>query len=321
MAASVTDSTLLDVAKEPHENEEPMDEETMYRKLLMQAAEMQGLDPNASTPTYHRVKPEPGFCIKTKNGKKEKVFINVCVSFELPAPLDITEGELVKILESDEPNYRVPLSIGEGHAEVDKSGKGCIAYDVLINTSFYEKVQKSDVFKGFLMSVIFEGLENKYQILLDRNWIQLKNRKSLGNLNEHNIRTKSKPRILEMESADGNSPGTGTQEKPRAPLITEVDSPQTVVNASPKPDYTIMREPAEGHPEFLVVEIKLPGVRTTKTLSLDLGEDRVLLHAHPNLYHLDIYLPFSVDAEESGAQFNRDNKILTLTLPVLPLSR
>ncbi|XP_038058926.1 PIH1 domain-containing protein 1-like [Patiria miniata] len=320
MAAPMTDSSLLNLQKEFGENEEAMDEEIMYRKLLMQASEMQGLDPNGPAPTYHKVKPVPGFCIKTKNDKKEKVFINVCTSSELPAPLDITEEELVKILDSDEPNYRVPLSIGEGHAEMDKHGKGCSAYDVLINTSFYEKVQKSNLFKGFLISVILEGLESKYQILLERNWVQLKNRKSLGTLAEHNIRAKSKPRILEMESASGDSLGISAQEKPKASLITEVESPQEAGSTAPEPAYTIMREPVEGHPEFLVVEIKLPGVRTTKTLSLDLGEDRVLLHAHPNRYHLDIYLPFDVDTDESGAQFNKDNKVLTLTLPVLPLS-
>ncbi|XP_033635576.1 PIH1 domain-containing protein 1-like [Asterias rubens] len=318
MAASTADTSLLNVANELGENGDSVDEEALYRKLLMQAAEMQGLNQHGQEPVCHTVKPQPGFCIKTRNESNAKVFINVCKSAELPSPNDITEEELIKILDSSEPDYRVPLSIGEGHAEMDKTGKGCTAYDVMINTDFFEKVQKSNVFKGFLMSVVFEGLENKYNIQLERNWVQLKNRKCLGTLGEHNIRTQSKPRILEVESLNDENQGS-PQDQPKKSLITEVEGMSDRVVA-PEPEYIIMREPPEGHPEFLVIEIKLPGVKTAKTLSLDLGEDRVLLHAHPNLYHMDIYLPFDVNSDEAGAQFNKDNKVLTVTLPVHPFS-
>ena len=49
--------------------------------------------------------------------------------------------------------------------------------------------------------------------------------------------------------------------------------------------------------------------KSAKLLSLDLGEDHIVLHAHPNLYYLDIYLPFIILPEDSGAQFNRDTKV------------
>lgn len=38
----------------------------------------------------------------------------------MPAPADMKESELIKLLDSDElSDYRVPLSIGEPHAEID----------------------------------------------------------------------------------------------------------------------------------------------------------------------------------------------------------
>ena len=48
-----------------------------------------------------------------------------------------------------------------------------------------------------------------------------------------------------------------------------------------------------------------------------MGEDRLVLKtSRPNLFFLDIDLPYLVNNEETGAQFNRQNGMLTITLPV-----
>ncbi|KAK8776540.1 hypothetical protein V5799_030114 [Amblyomma americanum] len=69
------------------------------------------------------IKPEPGFCVKLKDTSTcTKLFINVCHTPELPEPLDIDDEGLIHILESEDPtSYRVPLSLGLPHEEVDKS--------------------------------------------------------------------------------------------------------------------------------------------------------------------------------------------------------
>ena len=44
----------------------------------------------------------------------------------MPVPKDISEEELVRVIESEDPTgYRVPLSLGEPHAELDKSKTEC----------------------------------------------------------------------------------------------------------------------------------------------------------------------------------------------------
>ena len=71
--------------------------------------------------------PKPGHVLKLRNKNEEKVFINICTSEKVPAAKDISDEELVKVLESVDPTqYRVPMSLGEPHVEVDNRGQGVV---------------------------------------------------------------------------------------------------------------------------------------------------------------------------------------------------
>jgi len=287
-------------------------QEASYNEKLLQQfllkpvndAESTGLSPEIPY-LSKQVKPTPGFCLKTKTSNDDKVFINVCHSEELPAPPDISDEELLKITESQDPSrFRVPISLGEPHAEVDHSGKGCSAYDVIVNSEFYKRTQTRPVLKNFLLTLALEGLEQKFNLVLSRDCKILKNKKFLGSAETQNIRQKPKPSITELEN------GSAT----KRPLITELDD--ETGSTAEKPVFKILREPLEGDPQFLIMEIQLPKLITSKVAKLEVGEDRVVFHAHPNLYHLDIDLPYYVDNDEVGAQFNKATKLLTITIPV-----
>ena len=45
----------------------------------------------------------------------------VCCLAQVPAPKDISDEELLRLLEAEDPSgFRIPMSLGEPHAELDK---------------------------------------------------------------------------------------------------------------------------------------------------------------------------------------------------------
>ncbi|XP_049599916.1 PIH1 domain-containing protein 1 [Syngnathus scovelli] len=280
-----TDSTLLNSEMEIEQQED------LYQQLLAQSLEnMQTANPDSKV-----IRPQPGICVKTTSeAGKKKVFVNICQSNLVPPPPEISKEKLLDLLQLEDPSgYRVPMSLGEPHTELDNNSQGCTAYDVVINQEFFQKCQKDSLFQQFVIMVSLEGLENKYNIELSRDWKVLKNRKFLGSVSEQNIRTKSKPVIQELQPQE-NSP-----------------------SEAKRPEFTLVVEPPSGVPEYLIAEINLPGVVSSRALVLDIGEDRLVLTARPSLYFLDIFHPFLVDQETSVAQFNSSTQILTITLPVV----
>jgi hypothetical protein len=101
-----------------------------------------------------------GFCIKTISSEG-KVFINICHSPSIPPPADVTEDELLQMLEEDQTGFRIPMSLGEPHAELDASQcprgtKGC-ALQVLpspgIRTGF--SVRSLEICSSFPQLILF----------------------------------------------------------------------------------------------------------------------------------------------------------------------
>lgn len=282
--AMTTDSSLLNSELELQQQEE------LYQQLLLQTmGKIQSENPDSRV-----IRPQPGMCVKTiLESSKQKVFINICQSNSVPAPPDMSRDELVELLQSEDPSgYRVPMSLGEPHVETDNSSQGCTAYDVVINQDFFQTCQKDPLFQQFIILVSVEGLENKYNLELSRDWKVLKNRKFLGSIGEQNIRTKSRPVIQELQPQE--SPAT-----------------------TKRPEFTLLVEPPAGEAQYLIAEIKLPGIASARSLLLDVGEDRLVLNARPSLFHLDIFHPFLINQESSVAQYNTTTQILTVTMPVV----
>ncbi|XP_056265188.1 PIH1 domain-containing protein 1 [Pseudoliparis swirei] len=278
-----TDSSLLNSELELQQQEE------LYQRLLLQTM---GTMPTEN-PESKVIRPQPGMCVKTlSHPGQQKIFVNICQSNSVPLPPEISREELVELLRSEDPSgYRVPMSLGEPHTELDNNSQGCTAYDVVVNQEFFQKCQEDPLFQQFVILVSLEGLENKYNLELSRDWKVLKNRKFLGSVSEQNIRTKSRPVIQELQE----------------------DSTAT----ARRPEFTLLVEPPAGDPEYLIAEIQLPGVPSARSLVLDVGEDRLALTARPSLFHLDVFHAFLVDQENSVAQYNKSTQVLTVTMPVV----
>ena len=48
------------------------------------------------------------------------------------------------------------------------AGTDCRVFDIIINSSFYETIQERPYMKQFLLTIVLEGLEDKYSIRLSR---------------------------------------------------------------------------------------------------------------------------------------------------------
>jgi PIH1 CS-like domain len=118
---------------------------------------------------------------------------------------------------------------------------------------------------------------------------------------------------------------------PSGPLISEI-CPAQANDLKPRsrvPKYKIRGEPAKGKLLRMVAELNLPDVvifarflllvllilfcqqNSSEELTVDIGEDRILMEAHKSNYKLDVYLPRTVDQDGATAQFNKDSKVNT----------
>ncbi|CAH2239253.1 jg21889 [Pararge aegeria aegeria] len=270
--------------------ENPVEEE--FNKLMAEAVPSQ------------IVKPRPGFCVKTfTKPDNKKMFVNICLTEAIPSPVDISNEELMQILNSEDPSsYRVPMSIGEGRIEQDKSGAPAMAYDVAINPEFFSKIEKDDLFQTFFLTVVFEGLQDKYQFEIDmQRFTILKNRHSIGTLQSHRIQ------IRDVKKCE---------ERRAQPLIEEIQKPAKSLNKK-EFVYRLRREPPTGEIEYLLAEFMVPPSVELKDLNLEIGEDRLVLDSKGLFESVDFFLPCSVDQDVVDAQLNRNKDMLFVKMPII----
>lgn len=71
-------------------------------------------------------------------------------------------------------------------------------------------------------------------------------------------------------------------------------------------------------PRELVIKIELPLLKSAAQANLDIFEKRLMLEStSPAVYKLDLALPYPVDDSEGSAKFDKQNRTLTVTLPVI----
>uniref|UniRef100_A0A1L8DCP9 PIH1 domain-containing protein 1 n=1 Tax=Nyssomyia neivai TaxID=330878 RepID=A0A1L8DCP9_9DIPT len=285
---------------------------------------------------YKIVKPQAGYCMKAfRTENKEKLFINICHTDDIPAPKDISEDELMKILNSNTPNsYKIPMSIGEPRNTKDKTGNDAMVCDIAINSAFFGKIEKMRLFRDFLTALVFEAVDVKYGMPCeDGSWIILKNRKCVGTLSTHRIENRDVKSVVDYYDKAG---GDGKQ------LIEEIDAPPkgkeakqisnkkqqeaklrgnptklAVSQANTKtPSYRIIVEPRKGDTKKVMAEFHMPECVSAKEISLDVGEDRILVEARKRGYLIEGFLDYTLDQDATSAVFDTGRGVLTVTAPI-----
>lgn len=304
------------------------------------------------------VKPLPGFCLKAfKKESKEKFFINLCQTDGIPAPEDITDDQLVAILNDGTPSqFKIPMSISQPRPMKDNSNSECQVCDIAVNCNFFKKVESGGLMRDFLITIVFEGIDSKYGIRLDElNWRVLKNKKFVDKLIAHSVQNRDVKAVYEsyknptpedmqkMRELDGLSTGFGDA-KPKKPLIEEIgpvaikalkndknktsgkdaaayvpDPTKVAISQASckKPDCRLFREPATGRAKMLIGEFYLPECTSVNEITLDVGEDRILLEARKKGYLLDAFVDYTIDSSKVQAKFNTESKMLNVIMPIL----
>lgn len=239
------------------------------------------------------------------------------------------------------------MSITELRLTPDKSGNDAIVCDVAIHPDFFLKIEAVNIFRDFLITIIFEALDDKYNIQVDRDtWIILKNRKCMGTLVKHRVQNRdvkgvyesyqnpskeTKALINELKS-DGPQPkkliteisskSTKVLEKPKStfPKSKTIDSIHTqtllpspkhervVENQTRQPEYRLYRSLKTDSTD-LIGEFFMPEVMMQSEISLDLGRDRLVLEARRSGYLLDSFFPCNIDTEKANAEFDCERHV------------
>ncbi|RZC31916.1 PIH1 domain-containing protein 1, partial [Asbolus verrucosus] len=215
---------------------------------------------------------------------------------------------------SDEPStFRVPMSIGEVRSEKDKKGEEAKVCDVAIHLDFLKKIENIQLFKNFFMTIVFEGLKDKHGVICRDDKIILKNRKAFGTLQMHRIQQREinekmeKTNISLIDEISGNVDSN----KPK-PLIETIASTENVPRI---PEYRLIRRKTQ--PNCLIGEFKFPDIISVKELTLDVGEDRIVIESTSRNYLLDIFVPYVIRQSSCTSTFNKTTKILTVTMPLV----
>ncbi|XP_066064110.1 PIH1 domain-containing protein 1 isoform X1 [Chamaea fasciata] len=278
------------------------EEEAALRRLLLQVSPEREEPPRPGP--ARAVTPQPGLCVKTRAGG-DKVFVNVCHCPEVPPPPPVPPPGLQRLLrEPPGPGgaFRIPMSLGEPHAELDRGGRGCTAYDVVVNSGFFRTLQADPLYLEFFLTVALEGLSEKYGVELElTGWRVLRNRRFLGSISAQNIRPRARPHIQEL-------PG------PPEP-----------------PQFVVVAQPSAQEPKVLQARVHLPQVEGAESLWLGLSEERLLLARPPpggtagdweagppsrQGALLELGLPRPADPARCRARFHRRSQVLTVTMPL-----
>jgi len=114
-------------------------------------------------------------------------------------------------------------------------------------------------------------------------------------------------KIQEINSAASTSfPGS------KNPLIVEINKKERQKEDRKRPEFSLFKNTRANK---FVAKIKLPAVISGREVSLDVGEDRLILSSKN--YNLDIFLPLKLNGAMAKARFIQDEQLLVVETPII----
>lgn len=274
------------------------------------------------------VHPNPGFVVKTTDGK-EKVFINIAMNDLVDRPsYESASGPDGKI----GMNWSLPLIQAPVRKDMDKKNQWCQVYDVIFHPETLKIAERDSRFRQMVVQTALDAVTNAYKVELDKTNLRFPKMTYKGMAKPTVIRKKNEE--MGQETVDM---GPLTDIMPPMPTnkekIVHKVQKETVTSEYTTPKYTIKyRKSLEMHeftdqidakinssvPSAMVVEIHLPLLRAASEAVLDVSRNRLSLCSDsPAKYQLELKLSYEVDDKEGNACFNKEKRVLTVTLPII----
>lgn len=213
----------------------------------------------------------------------------------------------------------------------DKSDNPVEISDVAVNTEFYtKKIKRSDgLFYHFLVTLIFESLEQKYKIEIDTtNFIVLKNRACIDQLVEHQIYNRDVKTVENFHAQEGKSEmlgsdedadkiiiGSDSKKNPSGKILIEEISetnmykPRKSLTNVNEPEHRLICDSDEFNRQLLVAEFYLPDVRSVDEVSIEANDDRLVLQSRKHGYSFDGFLPHKIVENKTQAEFDSERMV------------
>nr|KAG5711879.1 hypothetical protein BaRGS_026320 [Batillaria attramentaria] len=297
------------------------------------------------------IKPEPGYVLKTSVDGETKAFINISKCDKIDKPSSRRERG------SDGKNglmWQIPHSFAPPREDLDKSKERCKVFDFVVHPDTYRMAESNARFKKMVEDTALDGIERQFGVQLDKKNIKRPNMQFKGVPQATVKRSRNAAGPQNVQDASGlleNMPypyedkTSAERAKERDDAYDRQQQKKEENDAKQKsklepskggdgtvPKYSIthrsevdMQEYRNARdakpstrPKELVIKIELPLLNSAAQANLDIFERKLLLESKtPAMYKLDLPLPFPVDESEGSAKFDKQKRVLTVTLPVL----
>lgn len=274
------------------------------------------------------VHPKPGFVVKTTDGK-EKVFINIAMNDLVDCPShENTSGPDGKI----GMNWSLPFIQAPVRKDVDKKNQWCSVYDVIFNPQTLAISERDSRFRQMVVQTALDAVINTYKVDLDKTNIRFPKIEYKGMAKPTVIRKKCEDKQetnVDMGPIMDIMPPLPTKKEEVVHKVTEESKPSEYTT----PKYSIKyRKHLEMHeftgqidakinssvPSEMSIEIHLPLLRSATETELDVSRNRLFLcSTTPAKYQLELKLSYDVNDKDGNACFNKEKRILTVTLPII----
>eukprot|EP00736_Rhodelphis_marinus_P000268 Rmarinus@m.5016 len=327
---------FMDYARDLQDPKTREEYEAYFRQL--EEEEKQGGAAGASPQVPKNVfVPKPGFCIRTYSEKhKKKTFVNLCYHDK------VDEGVPTK--QDGGSSWDLPYILSNARPDHDKNGVECLVYDITFNTKTYNTMRQNSHYENFLIQTALDSIDENRGDCLRREWKVLSKA------------VHGQTQVVSASPAPGGKYPFGPYENPpprqqppakNKPKTPSTPSPELKQSAKPSeaktndsgletPEFDIIhrgeldyqdflegscRDAKEAkRPKELVIRINLPQMASAANMDLDIEDKLVILEAKPH-YYLKAPLPYEVDSDRGSAKFDKSQRRLTVTLPVLPKKR